>query len=142
MHPLSPTKSSFFGHHHRPQVSLQSLKYLPSNTKIIDTHPSISGTTDRVVRHGLRKLCEILCRQLDVTRPTVLEGAFGISVHKNRRTMSETSVVAQCALETHELPGRGTTLGPIDATQAIHSWAGVTPFLVAIASIAEARARL
>lgn len=142
MHPLSPTKSSFYGQHHGPQVFLRRLKYSPYNTKIIDTHPSISGTTDRVVRHGLYKLCEILCRQLDVTCRTVLEGAFGISV-QNRRTISETSVVAaQYALETHELPGMGTTLGPIDATQAIHNWAGVKPFLAAIASIAETRAKL
>jgi hypothetical protein len=45
-------------------------------------------------------------------------------------------------METHELPGMGTTLGPNDATHAIHSWAEVIPFLAAIASIAETRARL
>ena len=56
--------------------------------------------------------------------------------------MSETIVVAQCVMGTHELPGMGTTLGANDATHAIHSWAAVTPFLVAIVSIAETRARL
>lgn len=51
-------------------------------------------------------------------------------------------MVAQCAMGTHELPGMGTTLGASDATHAIHSWAAVIPFLAAIASIAETRARL
>jgi len=61
---------------------------------------------------------------------------------KIENNLSETSVVTQCAMETHELPGMGTTLGANDATHAIHSWAAVTPFLAAIASIAETRARL
>lgn len=37
---------------------------------------------DDVDRHGLRKLCEIFRRQLDVARRTVLEGTSGISVYK------------------------------------------------------------
>jgi hypothetical protein len=98
---------------------------------------------DNIDRHGLPELCEILCRQLDVTRRTVLEGASGISVLLNRKNnLSETSMVAQCPTETHELPGMGTTLGPNDATHAIHSWAAVIPLLAAIASIAETRAKL
>lgn len=43
---------------------------------------------------------------------------------------------------TDELPGMGTTLGPNDATHAMHNWAVVTPFLAAIASRAETRAKL
>jgi hypothetical protein len=35
---------------------------------------------DRVDRHRLPELLEILCRQLDVTRRTVLKGASDISV--------------------------------------------------------------
>ncbi len=45
-------------------------------------------------------------------------------------------------METYELPGIGTTFDPSEPTHAIHSWAAVTPFLAAIASIAETRARL
>lgn len=52
---------------------------------------------DRVDRHRLPELLEILCRQLDVTRRTVLKGASGISVYKQKNNRSETSVVALCA---------------------------------------------
>ena len=45
-------------------------------------------------------------------------------------------------METYELPGMGTTFGPREATHAMHSWAAVIPFLAAIASIADTRARL
>ena len=45
-------------------------------------------------------------------------------------------------METYELPGMGTTFEPSEATHAIDSWAAVTPFLAAIASSAETRARL
>ena len=36
----------------------------------------------------------------------------------------------------------GMTFGPNEATHAMHSWAAVIPFLAAIASSAETRARL
>ena len=49
---------------------------------------------DRVDRHRLPELLEILCRQLDVTRRTVLKGASGISVYKQKNNRSESSVVA------------------------------------------------
>ena len=37
---------------------------------------------NRVDRHGLPELCEILCRQLDVARQAVLDCASDISVYK------------------------------------------------------------
>ncbi len=103
----------------------------------------IPPTLDRNLRQDVLNLRELCVREHNVARGDVLQVALLVSGNRRQPLGLQSTVgVKQEGGATYEEPGMGTTCGPREVTHASASWAGVTPFLCAIALTESTRAML